>query len=405
MKKLSFFSGCLGLDLGLEKAGFQPALYCENEKCVIETIRLNRPNVPLITDILEHDKESIYYHAGLSANDEIDLVVGGPPCQAFSTAGKRESFIDPRGNVFLHFIDLIGEIKPNYFVIENVRGLLSAALKHRPHNLRGKNYEPLSPEEQPGGALKLILGKMANHGYSVSFNLYNAANYGVPQKRERLIIIGSRDERIVPYIPPTHSNNPNFGLPGWVSFRDVAEGLSNLKHEHVTFSEKRLKYYRLLKDGQYWKDLPIDVQKEAMGKSFYAGGGKTGFYRRIAWDEPSPTLVTHPAMPATDLCHPKELRPLSIEEYKRIQQFPDDYILKGTTIQKYKQLGNAVPVGLGEKVGQLIKDHAAKKSIPDFQSRGFCFSRYKNTDDKSWEYAMFGTSECGNLGELELKAS
>lgn len=389
MNKLSFFSGCLGLDQGLEMAGFQPLLFCENDKFCKQTINLNRPNVRLIDDILDHDYKSILKHAGLKESEEVDLIVGGPPCQAFSTAGKRASFVDPRGNVFLHFIEIICKINPRFFVIENVRGLLSAALKHRPHNQRGENYAPLSDEEKPGGALKVILDKLRRNGFGVSFNLYNSANYGVPQKRERLIIIGSRDGRKLPYIPPTHSDDLGYGLPEWITFKDVTSDLDNNHHEFVEFSQKRKSYYKLLKAGQNWRDLPMEIQKEAMGKSFFAGGGKTGFYRRIAWNEPSPTLVTHPAMPATDLCHPSELRPLSVEEYKRIQQFPDNYKISGTTLQKYKQIGNAVPVGFGKCIGQFIMNYSEQK-LQNYNPEGFNYSRYKNTNDLLWEQKMFG---------------
>jgi DNA (cytosine-5)-methyltransferase 1 len=383
MKALSFFSGCLGLDLGLHAAGIDTILFCENDKNAKNTIRKNKPDVPLISDILDYTPSSILEAAGLKQGKEVELIVGGPPCQAFSTAGKRASFVDPRGNVFLHFIHIIEEIKPKYFVIENVRGLLSASLKHRPHNLRGGSNPPLTIEEMPGGALNLVLKKLQKSGYDISFNLYNTANYGTPQKRERMILIGSLSGR-VPHIPPTHSEGGIGEFKNWCTFRDIASDLNNDDGEFVKFSEKRLKYYRMLSEGQYWKNLPETCIKEAMGASYFAGGGKTGFYRRIAWDKPSPTLVTHPAMPATDLCHPERLRPLSVEEYKRIQQFPDEYQLDGTTIQKYKQLGNAVPVGFGQTIGELLIEHNNGKNVNDDIYSGFAFSRYKNTSEKTW---------------------
>ena len=164
MKTLSFFSGCLGLDLGLEQSGAETLLYCENDPHASNTIQLNRPNTPLIRDILDHDAASILDAANVKNGEEIDLIVGGPPCQAFSTAGKRASFTDPRGNVFLHFIQIISDIRPKYFVIENVRGLLSAALEHRPHNLRGSGYPPLSESEESGGALKLVIQILEDAG-------------------------------------------------------------------------------------------------------------------------------------------------------------------------------------------------------------------------------------------------
>jgi len=386
MKCLSFFSGCLGLDLGLEKAGIKSVLYCENDAHAQRTIMRNRPEVPLISDILDYTAASILDSAGLKNASEVDLIVGGPPCQAFSTAGKRASFDDPRGNVFLHFIDIISDIRPNYFVIENVRGLLSAALAHRPHSQRGTGFPALTHEEESGGALKLIVSKLEREGYEISFNLYNTANYGVPQKRERLIIIGSLKGR-VPYLKPTHESESTHGLKKWATFADVAKDMKSENHEHVKFPEKRLKYYKLLTGGQYWRDLPDDVVEEAMGASFFSGGGKTGFYRRIAWDKPSPTLVTHPAMPATDLCHPDELRPLSVEEYKRIQQIPDGFDIEGPTLQKYRQIGNAVPVGFGQAIGKMVLSHSQRQNLDDSDYRNVAFSRYKHTSDLDWKFS------------------
>ena len=380
---LSFFSGALGLDQGLERAGLDVLLVSEIDKACRETIAENRPETALIGDIDLYSAAEIRKSAGLSADEEIHLMIGGPPCQAFSTAGKRQGFQDSRGNVFLTFIDRIIELEPRYAVIENVRGLLSAPLEHRMHERRGFGFPPLTPDEQKGGALHHILERLRNAGYGVSFNLYNAANFGVPQVRERVVIVCSRDGTKAPYLTPTHCENGGFGLAKWVTVRDVFKGLLKTGHTHVKFPEKRLRFYRMLKDGQYWKHLPTELQKEALGASFFAGGGKTGFFRRIAWDKPSPTLVTHPAMPATDLCHPDEDRPLSIQEYKRIQQFPDSFNLAGTLIDQYRQVGNAVPVGLGEAIGRLIVSLLQKKR-PTSPS-GFSYSRYAATDEIAWE--------------------
>ncbi len=146
----------MGLDLGLEKEGIQVLLACEIDAAARKTIEINRPDMALIGDIRDYSAAEIREKAGLSLTDEIDVIVGGPPCQAFSSAGKRQGFNDERGNVFLTFIDLITELKPRFAVIENVRGLLSAPLKHRPHEMRGKNLPPLSQDEQRGGALLFI---------------------------------------------------------------------------------------------------------------------------------------------------------------------------------------------------------------------------------------------------------
>ena len=381
MKVLSFFSGAMGLDLGLELAGLETILTCEFDKWSRETIKKNRPELPVLGDIWHHNAESVREAAGLSSTEEIDVIAGGPPCQAFSTAGNRKGFEDTRGNVFLHFIDLAIELQPRYLILENVRGLLSAAMKHRPHSERTED-RPLLEDEQPGGALRHIVRNLKAKGYGVSFNLYNAANYGAPQTRERVVMICTRDASAVPYLPPTHSDDELFGLRPWRTFRDATHDLVESEMHSLNFPEDRLHFYRMLGPGQYWKHLPEELQKEALGNSYYSGGGKTGFLRRLAWDRPAPTLVTHPAMPATDLAHPTELRPLSIEEYKRIQAFPDHWEILGPLVQQYKQVGNAVPVPLGEAVGKQIIAHALGKAPK--APAGFKFSRYKNTSDQDF---------------------
>jgi DNA (cytosine-5)-methyltransferase 1 len=396
---LSFFSGAMGLDLGIEKAGFDIRLACEMDKFCRQTIAINRPQTALLGDVSKLTPKEVIEAAGLTKTDDIDLIMGGPPCQAFSTAGKRKGFEDERGNVFLDYLDLAFELKPKYFVIENVRGLLSSPMKYRPHNQRGENFPPLALDELRGGALNFIISKIKNAGYSYSFELYNAANFGTPQTRERVVLIASRNKKKPPYIPPTHSQIPINGLQPWKTFKECIEGLT--EHHHLDFPEKRLKYYRMLKPGEYWKSLPLDLQKEALGKSFHLGGGKTGFLRRLDWNKPSPTLVTHPAMPATDLCHPTLDRPLSVEEYKRIQQFPDEWQLAGPLVQQYKQLGNAVPVGMGYAIGKLLIKLLKGEQV--HQISDFKYSRYKNTRDSDWEEKFWEETKKLNPPQLSLE--
>jgi DNA (cytosine-5)-methyltransferase 1 len=377
---LSFFSGAMGLDLGVERAGFDIRLACEFDKFCRQTISLNKPDTALIGDINEYRPDEILEFAGLSRNDDIDLIFGGPPCQAFSTAGKRNGFNDDRGNAFITYLDIALDLRPKFIVIENVRGLLSCPMSHRPHDRRGGNFPELGLDELPGGALNFILSMVHQAGYAYSFNLYNSANFGTPQVRERVVIICSRDGNKPPYLQPTHSECGTDGLKNWKTFRQVTKGIHD--HHHLTFPEKRLHYYRMLKSGQNWRCLPEKLQQEALGKSFFAGGGKTGFLRRVAWDKPTPTLVTHPAMPATDLAHPEKLRPLSIEEYKRVQEFPDDWQLAGPLVQQYKQVGNAVPGSLGYAIGLLVLNLLKSKEVRN--PANFCYSRYRNTDEIAW---------------------
>ena len=339
---ISLFSGAMGLDLGLEKAGFKIRACVEMDKYACSTIRKNT-KIPVIEkDINDVSVDEILQVAGLN-KDEVFLVAGGPPCQAFSTAGKRKSLGDFRGNVIIRFLDVVRELRPKFFILENVRGILSTPLNDVPEEYNG-HYMHVS--HLKGSVAYFLTREFQKMGYSVSFSLFNSANYGVPQKRERVIFFGHLGERI-PLPRPTHSISGDHTGKKWVTLRDALNGLKKEGLAHINLSPNIAKYMKHLSQGQNWTHLPKDLQKEAMGASYHLSGGKTGFYRRLSWDEPSPTLVTSPAMPATLLVHPDEERPLSVEEYARLQQFPDNWTFIGNTQQKYKQIGNAVPSGLG----------------------------------------------------------
>lgn len=383
IKAMSFFSGAMGLDIGMSNSGIDAVLACEFDKHCRNTISTNRTDIGLIGDIKKYSVDQIFDFANLPRNERVDVMFGGPPCQAFSTAGARKAFGDERGNIFLKYLDIIEEIKPTYVIIENVRGLISATLNFD-CSYKNDEYDfSKIPADLPGGALLLILNRLRDAGYSVSFNLYNAANFGAPQNRERIVIIGYHGKKAVPYLTPTHAENGAFGLLPWRTLGEVIGGMDTSDIHSLVFPENRLKYYRLLKEGENWKNLSDEMQKEAMGKSYYLGGGKTGFYRRLSFSKPSPTLVTHPAMPATDLCHPIEDRPLSIEEYKRIQEFPDHWKICGSLAEQYKQIGNAVPIKLAEAIGKAIIDHMNGVNVKPIS--GFPYSRYKGCTETAWE--------------------
>ena len=373
---VSFFSGALGLDLGMEQAGIMSLLFCENDiKCRM-TIESNRPDTALLGDICSVDADLVFKMAGLSRDRGVDVMFGGPPCQAFSTAGARRAFDDRRGNVFLRYLDLAADIRPRYLVIENVRGLLSTAY-------------PCEVGRPPvrGGALRVVLDRLASMGYVVSFNLYNAANFGAPQIRERVVLIAKRDgERPVDWLEPTNADDPSWGLAPWVTLGEAVHDLEGKPQHYQQFPEKRLVYFRMLGEGQYWRDLPVEMREAAMGKAYWLSGGKTGFYRRLRFDRPSATLVTSPTMPATDLCHPTQDRPLSVEEYRRIQGFPDDWVFRGDIHDVYRQIGNAVPIKLGEAIGRaILADMDGRRS--DSRFRAFPFSRYRKTNEETWDLA------------------
>ncbi len=377
---LSFFSGAMGLDIGLEKAGMHVMLACDVDPATRKTIARNDRGIGIIGDLRSYSVPEILAYANVKNPQQVDVIVGGPPCQAFSTAGRRMGFQDERGNVFLKFIEVISSIKPRYVVVENVRGLMSTPITI---DVDDEVLSDFDPKNIKGSSLYFIKKKLEAAGYTLSFNLYNSANFGVPQIRERVVIIGTLAGEPVPYLTPTHAESGFMGLKPWLSFKEAVESLDPEVCDHVEFPKKRLPFIKMLKPGQNWRDLPADVQPIAMGNSFLLGGGKTGFYRRLSWDRPAPTLVTHPAMPATELAHPESDRPLSVQEYKRVQQFPDDWEIQGTLVEQYRQIGNAVPVGLGVAIGkQIVNHHKGVKTVPFL---GFPYSRYKRTSDKEWE--------------------
>jgi DNA (cytosine-5)-methyltransferase 1 len=377
LKAISLFSGAMGLDLGIEAAGFDIRACVEYDKLAVETIRLNT-SIPVIDqDINLVSTSQLLKVAGLKVG-EVDLVFGGPPCQAFSTAGARRSLDDFRGNVISNFLRIVSEVKPKAFLLENVRGLLSSSLNSVPEQY--SEYDNLA--EEPGSVMYFLFQEFQKLGYKVTFALFDSANYGVPQRRERVLVFGSRlgTEVCLPEI--THTENAVSGGKSWVTLREALKGLREQEMKYVEFRDCHKKYLKKLKAGQYWKHLSLKDQKEALGKSFYLGGGKTGFYRRLSWSKPSPTLVTTPVMPATMLCHPDKLRPLSIQEYARIQQFPDSWTFAGSTLKIYKQIGNAVPVGLGRAAGQALYSHLIGETTTN--EKVLKFSRYIGTDHLSF---------------------
>jgi DNA (cytosine-5)-methyltransferase 1 len=288
---------------------------------------------------------------------ELTIISGGPCCQSFSTAGKRHSLHDPRGNLFQDFCRIIREAKPRFFVMENVPGILSAAVKHRPLNRRGPGFPPLQADEVFGSALNRLITEFESLGYYVIFGLLNAADYGVPQKRKRVVFVGSRDGEPI-YLPNATHKDPasdnHADLRDWVTLRAALEGVDS--QHWYDFSDDRKKFLRKLKEGQNWRQLPPKMQKEALGAAYVSWGGRTGFCRRLSWDQVAPTLTTAPDGRATTICHPTRLRPLSVEEYAALQQFPKSWKYGGSVRQQYMLIGNAVPVGLGTSIGRMLCD-------------------------------------------------
>lgn len=368
LKTLSFCTGAGGLDIGLQSTCTTEIVFrCEVDPVIRETIRHHHPGLPLYDDIMQISSEEARLH--FSVNDVI-MCIGGIPCPSFSTAGKRKSFDDPRGACMTKFLELSIELSAKYIVLENVRGLLSASLKHRPLS---KRTTPLLEEENPGTVLKSIVSLLEEHHYSVTYQLVDAGFVGAPQSRDRVVLMAVLQEPALGFISPTHGVD---SLPKRKTLGSAIRHLEDsIEHEHVQFSKKKLPYFAKLKEGENWRQLPPDEQKLAMGSGTYAAsGGKTGVYRRLSYNKPCPTLTCSPTMHTTSMCHPTLLRPLSVQEYAVIQGFDPDYTIKGSTAKKYKQLGNAVPVQLGQAIGRVIQLHRDGKP-PNRVARRL--SRYK----------------------------
>lgn len=352
---VSFFSGGMGLDLGLEQAGGTNLLSNDTCKGAKKTVLLNKPDIKFLDcSIASLSGIEVFLQTGLQKG-EIDLVCGGPPCQAFSVYGNRSGTMDPRGNLIFEFIRMVKEISPKCFLMENVRGLHSMAYIPKKHSENIEFYEDWMGEK--GSLLKVIIKEYKKLGYDVGAFLVNSVNYGAPQLRERLIIIGSKTG-IKPYFPkPTHSNRPEDNL---LAFRTLSDAIglnfTDTDKEIMDFSPRKLKYLSMVPPGGNWRSLSEDIQKESMGKSYYLKGGRSATWRRLSWDHPSPTVVTLPNHASTSMCHPDEVRALTVGECAAIQEFPSSWKFHGTTAEKYRQIGNAVPVRLGKIAGEIIDD-------------------------------------------------
>lgn len=353
---ISLFSGAMGLDIGLGKAGLNVVIGQDFEPSCVETMKANGYNV-LGGDIREIKPEKLLELTGLHVGEPF-MICGGPPCQPFSTAGKRLGINDPRGSLFMDFIRMIDYIRPRFFVMENVKGIVSSPLKH----VSTKERVGDDPKQKLGTVLDVILSEFNKLGYKTVYGILDAVNYGVPQFRERFVLIGSRDNEDI-FLPiPTHfqmHQNPDYR---WRTVGEAIKDLENDPGEYTPLSGDRKKYLHMVPEGGNWRDLPEEVIPIAMGGAYESGGGKVGFYRRLSYKQPSPTITTSPAQKATMLCHPKQDRPLSIKEYARIQQFPDDWKFTGTISAQYRQIGNAVPVGLAEAIGRAIISTANRTS-------------------------------------------
>lgn len=352
---VSLFSGAMGLDIGLERSGFNCVVCNEIDPLAVETIKLNKPSVPVIADSVEGvSLKTLSDAAGFNVKG-IDLIAGGPPCQAFSVFGQRRGLHDGRGKLIFEFFRLVDEVRPKAFLMENVRGLHSMPLL--PKGIKLDGDAPLHEHTQPGSLLREIIRLFEEIGYRIDCYLVNAVNYGAPQIRERLLCIGSRYDIDPLFTTPQFSNRPSDNLPPFRTLGDViGTGFDDPDPSMMNFSPRKLKYLAMVKPGGNWRDLPEDVQKESMGKSWFLKGGRSAYWRKLAFEFPCPTVVTMPNHAGTSMCHPTELRALTVGEMAAVQEFPREWKFIGSPTDKCRQIGNAVPPRLGEVAGRVLKN-------------------------------------------------
>lgn len=340
----------MGLDLGLQLAGFETAVANEIDKACVQTMRFNCPEMPVIDRSISEMAGKDLLRAGGLRKGQVDLVAGGPPCQPFSVFGNRKGTEDDRGQLVFDYVRIISETRPKVFLMENVRGLLSMPA----YRQTAGNSIPIHLTK-PGSLVQLLFEKFNEIGYRVDLFVVNSVNYGAPQVRERVLLIGNRFGLRCNFPTPMFSNRPEDGLPEFKTLGDaIGEKFIDPCPEVLNFSPRKLRYLSMVPPGGNWRSLPEDVQKESMGKSWHLKGGRSAYWRKLSFAFPSPTVVTMPNHAGTSMCHPTELRAITVGEGMAIQEFPPTWQLQGNTASKFKQVGNAVPVRLGQVAGNAI---------------------------------------------------
>lgn len=326
---IDLFCGAGGMSLGFQQAGFEPILAIDNDADAINTHKANFPGDSICADIrtIEHFPTA-------------DVVVGGPPCQGFSRLGKKANIVRTENFLWREYMRCVEESQPACFVIENV-----------PEFLKDPAFEGVSKE-----AKRL--------GYQLTWGVLNAANYGVPQRRNRTIIIGSR--LATPMMPPQTHQEPGstlFSLPPWRTVRDAIGDLplepteTNL-HNSRNVSALSIERYKHIPPGGNRKDLPLELQPDCWRYKDPRGGGSTDLMGRMVWDAPSLTIRTQFLKPEKGrYLHPEAHRSITVREGARLQTFPDDFRFEGSVFQIVKQIGNAVPVELARNVAIEILKH------------------------------------------------
>ena len=340
-KYISLFSGAGGLDIGLERAGLQTLSLCEIEKVFCETLQKNQGwkhsdgrKYLESAKILNADIREIA-HSDLLSGKQVDLVVGGPPCQAFSSSGKQLSVLDPRGTLVNEFYRLVDELKPKMFLFENVRGLVTA---------RDKNGEP-------GGVITELIHVLEEIGYSCRAGLLNSADFGANQRRVRCFIVGSRNGQ-APEFPEAEFQKGG-GLFGnsWRTLEEFLVSFADSNRENFVFPTPALLEQLIgIPDGS-------GVKSQGKAEATRPGGH---------WGYRQGTFIADLTLPARTITGSAsqdwirwngDLRRLTFDEVKLLQGFTNDWVVAGTKAQQFKQIGNAVPTVFGEALGRMITRH------------------------------------------------
>ena len=320
---VDLFSGVGGLSLGFKENGFNIVFANDNNKDAGETFIYNHPKTKFfLGDVQKIDTLKLKKYIGHS---KIDVLVGGVPCQSFSMVGyrttkKEANSSDPRNFLFKEFIRIAKILQPKVVIIENVKAILSSH----------------------GGRIRdQIISDLQNIGYKVDYAILNAADYGVPQLRERTIFMGNNMG--LQNIFPEKTHSPK----NYVSVNEAFEDLPSANHEPRTLKGDVLRRVKLIKPGLNWKSLPKELQ---------TGSKHSGAYGRLDPNKPSRTLTTRfDTPPGGYVTHPSENRAITVREGARIQSFPDNFIFIGNKISQYKQVGNAVAVGVSRELAKAVK--------------------------------------------------